>query len=157
MHVITSSDLDLAAPILPGEGAAGLHVGTRITDLPAELLARFSVHRRVNPCVPNAVVTTYRAEGITLFVENRVIDQIAVYGPYHGTLRGPRGSIGVGSTVAEVEQRVGPVVEDDEDNLSIEGVTGLCFEVVGAFDRFISADDPILRPLPLKTIFVHRF
>ncbi len=157
MPVITTTCLDLAAPILPGEGIAGLLVGARLTDLPSELLARFTIQRHVSPCVPNAVQTTYRAGDVTLYVENRVINQIAVTGAYHGTLRGPHGSIGLGSTVAEVEQRIGPIVYDDADNLSIAGLSGLCFEVAGSFEHFVPADDPILRPLPLKTIFVHRF
>jgi hypothetical protein len=157
MRVISSTELDLAAPILPGEGAAGLRIGTRIPDLPAALLSRFTIHRRVNSCVPNAVLTTYRADGITLYVENRVIDQIAVSGAYHGALSGPHGSIGVGSTVAEVEQRIGTVVGDDEGNLSIAGISGLCFDVGATFNHVIPAGDPNLRHLPLKTIFVHRF
>lgn len=149
--------LDLDAAILPGVGAAGLRVGMRLAELPSGLLEGFSVERRVNPCLPNAVLTLYRSAAVTLTMENRVIDQIAVHGAYRGTLRGPHGSIGLGSTVADVVARIGQLVEDDEDNLSILGVSGLCFEVEGTFERFTPANDPILRPLRLKEIFVHRF
>jgi hypothetical protein len=148
--------LDLDAPILPGVGAAGLRVGTRLSELPPSLLEGFSVERRVNPCLPNAVLTLYRSAAVTLHVENRVIDQIAVSGAYRGTLRGPGGSIGLGAAVADVEARIGQVVEDDEDNLSILDLRGLCFAVEGTFARFTSANDPILRLLRLKEIFVHR-
>lgn len=157
MPVISSSDLDLDAPILPGKGAAGLRVGARITTLPAELLARFTIHRCVNSCVPNAVITTYRVDGVTLYVSDRVIDQIAVSTGYRGALNGPHGSISIGSTVAEVAARIGAVIEDDDDNLRIAGLSGLCFELEDAFEQYTPTDDPIPRPLPLKSIVVHRF
>lgn len=145
--------LDLDAPIIPGEGAAGIRVGSRIAELPADVLARFSVERRVNPCLPNAVLTLYRSDAVTLTVENRVIDQIEMHGDYRGRLRG---AVGIGSTVAEVEARIGPVIKDGEDNLSIHDISGLCFEVDGVLDHSTPADDPILRPLPIKRIFVYR-
>jgi hypothetical protein len=145
--------LDFDAPIVPGESAAGIRVGSRIAELPADVLARFTVERRVNPCLPNAVLTVYRSDAITLTVENRVIDQVEVRGGYRGRLKG---AIGIGSTVAEVEDCVGPVIADDEDNLCIDGLSGLVFELAGAVERDIPAGDPILRPLPIRRIFVYR-
>jgi hypothetical protein len=95
--------LDLDAPILPGVGAAGLRVGTRLSELPLGLLEGFSVERRVNPCLPNAVLTLYRSAAVTLYVTNRLIDQIAVAGAYRGALHGPSGSVDLGATVAAIE------------------------------------------------------
>src|SRR5262252_5964147 len=114
---VATSYLNPDAPILPGVGAGGFCVGARLFELPREVLARFSiVERCVNPCLPNAVTTLYRSESVTLFVENRVLHQVAVHGGYRGKLFDV---IGIGSAVSAVEARIGHVVEDDEDSLSI--------------------------------------
>src|SRR5262249_60096880 len=106
---VETSDLDLDAPTLPGEGGAGLHVGARVTNLPLEVLARFIVTRRVNPCLPNAVVTLYRSAAVTLYVENRVIDTIALYGGYRGRLPD---RLGLGSAVPGGHARLAPPRQD---------------------------------------------
>lgn len=155
MPALTTS-LDLSAPILPGVGAAGLRLGTRVTDLPADLLAQFTLHRQVSSCVPNAVETTYRTSAVTLYVENRVIYQIALTGAYQGALTGPHGAISLGATIADAEQRLGPVVFDDQDNLTVAGITGLCLDVDDEIDHLPIATSE-LRPMQIKTIFVHRF
>src|SRR5262249_59304331 len=145
---------DLDAPILPGVGAAGFRVGMRMGELSAEVQTRFSVERRVDPCLPNAVVTLYHAESVTLYVENRMIRQVAVHSGYRGRLRGV---IGPDSTIAEVETQVGTVVvEDDEVHFSIAGVEGLCLQVKTARDHHPpSAADSIQRPLSIAQIFVY--
>lgn len=145
--------LDLDAPIVPGESAAGIRVGSRVTDLPADVLARFTVERRVNSCLPNAVMTIYRSDSVNLWVENRVVDQVEVHGGYRGALKD---AVGIGSTVAAVEERIGPVAEDDMDNLAIRDLPGLCFGLAGAFGGYAPADDSTSHPLPITQIFVYR-
>jgi hypothetical protein len=117
--------LDLDAAILPGVGAAGLRVGMRLAELPSGLLEGFSVERRVNPCLPNAVLTLYRSAAVTLTVENRVIDQIAVHGAYVGTVPGSRGTLVLGESHANVEACFGPLAIDDEGYQIIAELPGL--------------------------------
>src|SRR5258708_34205587 len=107
--------LDLDAAILPGVGAAGLRVGMRLAELPSGLLEGFSVERRVNPCLPNAVLTLYRSPAVTLTVENRVIDQIAVPGAYRCIVpgsRGTRGTLVLGEPHANLEPCLRPLPID---------------------------------------------
>jgi len=150
--------LDLDAPIVPGEGAAGLRVGARVADLPPTALASFAVERRVNPCLPNAVLTVYRSPAVTLTVENRVIDQIAVHGGYRGALAG---DVRVGCSLAEAEARLGPVAADDLGQLVVRDLPGLRFEVADPVPVAVPAgdvsDDEAVSPsAPITAIVVFR-
>lgn len=147
--------LDLDAPIVPGEGAAGIPTSARGSRSCRRTSSRASASSgaSIRACPTNAVLAVYRSDGVYLWVENRVVDQIEAHGDYRGTLRG---AVGVGSTVAEVEARIGPVIEDDDGSLAIRDISGSCFEVDGAPDRYTHADDPIPRPRPIKQIFVYR-
>ena len=72
----------------------------------------------------------YRSAIVDLWVENGVIVQIMVHGRFHGLIQG---RIGLGSTLAEIEDNFGSCEEDEEDNLVINGLPGLCFEIDGSF------------------------
>lgn len=119
--------LDLAAPIFPGVGAAGLTLGTRVATLPPDALARFRSERIINTCIqaPTGEVF-YRAPGIEFMATNGVIDQIVTLEGYTGYLGG---TVRPGMTVAEVEAELGPIVEDDEDALLLRDVPGIALDV----------------------------
>jgi hypothetical protein len=145
--------LDLDAPISPGKCAAGLRVGTRVSDLPAEVLAQFTIERRVNACLPNAVLTLYHSDAVTLYVENRIIDTIQVHGGYRGTLGE---GIGLGSTVAEIEERLGIVEEHEDACLMLRGVQGLRLVVACRRGERESAGAFVRWRAPIQCISVYR-
>ena len=108
---------DLNAPIIPGESAAGVSVGQPVDDILATE-------------TPDAVVelhgcTRFEFGPVRLWVRDGKVSQVGVYAGYHGRLRQ---GIGVGSTLGQVQSTLGRVVEDEEDNLVVEGMPGWCFE-----------------------------
>ena len=114
-HVIL---IDLRAPIEPGKTAAGLSIGDAVEKLSQ---AGCSTTRKL-------------ADGLELFdfgpiriwARGGVIDQIGVRGEYSGHVIGT--TIGIGSTIQQVRDAIGPVLEDDEDNLIVAHLDGVCFE-----------------------------
>jgi hypothetical protein len=110
--------LDLLAPIEPGQAAAGLAIGDAVSKL---FQAGCSTSRKL-------------ADGLELldfgsirvWARGGIIDQIGVRGEYSGHLRGT--TIGIGSTIQQVRDAIGPVLEDDEDNLIVSDLPGMCFE-----------------------------
>ena len=108
---------DLNAPIIPGESAAGVRVGQPIEDI----LARVS---------PDATVeihsgTKFEFGPVHLWVEDGKVSQVGVYAGYRGSLSQ---GIGIGSTLGGIQSALGPVVEDEDDNLIVGGMPGWCFE-----------------------------
>jgi hypothetical protein len=108
---------DLNAPIVPGNSAAGVSVGQTVEGILAET-------------PPQAVVDLYSCTRfefgtVHLWVRNGKVSQVGVYAGYLGSLLQ---GIGIGSTIREIQSVLGPVVEDEEDNLIVEGSSGWCFE-----------------------------
>jgi hypothetical protein len=68
----------------------------------------------------------YRSESVDLWVADSLIQQIGVHGAYRGKLFN---QISLGMTIEDIERRIGPCMEDDEDKLAIAAVKGLCFDV----------------------------
>jgi hypothetical protein len=137
--------LDLSAPILPGQGAAGLQLGSPVAPLetagavrrltPAELAFRLP---------PD--MARYRAPAVDLWAEDGRLTQIAVGDPYRGLLRG---RIGLGATVAELEAAFGPCALVDL-SLSVRGLRGVSFDAEGPGE----AAGPALRARRLTRIYV---
>ncbi|HZU69151.1 MAG TPA: hypothetical protein VFA09_17880 [Ktedonobacteraceae bacterium] len=73
-----------------------------------------------------------------------------VHDGYRGKLMD---TIGLGSTVADVERQIGPVEEDEEDNLVIRDLPGLCFAIEGYFP---DVKDPAFRHAAIKGICVFK-
>ncbi len=107
--------IDLNAPITPGCSAAGLGLGDPVDQIGRQPLKR---ERRGRYELLNygSVVVWLHAERIA---------QIGVSGGYRGLLRG---TIGIGSTIREIGDALGSVTEDEQDNLVVDGLPGLCFE-----------------------------
>ena len=92
---------DIAAPIIPGREAAGIRLGSPLHGDLAH-------------------------EAVRLFGSSGLVKQIAVRAGYLGHIAGT--PLGIGSTIREIEHIMGPVVEDEKDNLVVQGSDGWCFE-----------------------------
>ncbi|HEX3271593.1 MAG TPA: hypothetical protein VHR15_13170 [Ktedonobacterales bacterium] len=119
--------LDLSAPIIPGVSAAGFYIG-QFVEPNGPMAVMFVSEPIHNPYVRSSdgVHYRYRSNLVDLWVTNSVIRQIGVHGMYRGKLLD---QITLGMTIEDIERLIGPCIEDDEDNLAIAGVAGLCFEV----------------------------
>jgi len=110
--------IDLDAPILPSEAAAGIHMGDDISKLLA-----FATPDEASKLTD---FTIYRFGPVRVWSSFNRVTQIGVYGGYRGTLRD---RIGIGSTIAEVKALFGKEVqEDDDDNLIVVDNAGWCFD-----------------------------
>lgn len=111
--------LILDAPIVPGQQAAGICLGTEIGGVLASL----------GPHVVEELgcgTVRYSTTSVRFWVKNGAIDQIGVREGYQGRLFD---TVVIGSRLADVEVALGRVVEDDEDNLVVLEVPGVIFEV----------------------------
>ena len=110
--------IDLDAPIVPGKSAAGVLVGTAVS----ELLSTVGAHT----ITKLSGAERHDLGMVKVWVEGGVITQVGVYSGYRGMLQP---DIRVGSTISEVEESFGcSVQEDEEDNLVVPTSPGWSFE-----------------------------
>ncbi|MFN3652066.1 MAG: hypothetical protein ACK47B_21020 [Armatimonadota bacterium] len=109
--------LDLDAPIVPGLCAAGISLGESAETILAWRPNRESI-------LPDGC-TRLEFGPVHVWLKDQAVMQIGVYRGYTGRLAE---RIGIASTIAEVESLLGPVIEDEEDNLVVAAVPGWCFE-----------------------------
>jgi hypothetical protein len=112
------NNFNLDAPILPGKSAAGVSIGDYIGD----------ILRQAVPLAINDLPTgrRYQLGSVTLWVNKTGnIQQIGLYAGYTGKINQ---SIGIGSSIREITTLFGNVIEDEQDNLEVEGFPGWCFE-----------------------------
>lgn len=109
--------LDLNAPILPGQSAAGIQVGQAMAEVLHQVTALTTE--------TSSTFTLYKFETVWVWSRDEIVDQIVVFEGYTGTL--PSG-VGLGISLAEVQRRMGLVVEDWDDTLRVEGSDGWCFD-----------------------------
>ncbi|GAA3920580.1 hypothetical protein [Hymenobacter algoricola] len=109
--------LDLNAPILPGHSAAGIRLGQPVAEVlryaPAPVIETLST------------VTVYRFGAVAVWARDGMVDQVGVFDGYTGSL--PSG-VCLGMPLVEVQRRMGPVVEEWDDTLMVEGSDGWCFD-----------------------------
>jgi len=110
--------LDLRATIEPGKAAAGISLGDSVVHLSHAGLA---TKRELGG---GAELLDFGP--VRVWAKGGVVDQIGVRGEYAGYISGT--AISVGSTIQQVMDAIGPVVEDDCDNLVVAHLPGLCFE-----------------------------
>lgn len=110
--------IDLDASIEAGKTAAGLSIGDSVRRF-AEI-ALSTGHELGDD------FELLELDAVRVWVREGFIVQIGVRGAYGG--RVGETTIGVGSTIRHVEAAIGPIVEDDEDNLIVVDVPGLSFE-----------------------------
>lgn len=142
--------MNIEAPIVPGESAAGIQLGSPIEEILREQELHLSPEEVVNPLVPLPIITRYRSAIVDLWVREGIVDQIMVHDGYRGKLMD---TIGLGSTIADIERQIGPVEEDEGDNLVIRDLPGLCFEIEGYFP---DSRDPAIRHAPIKEICIFK-
>jgi hypothetical protein len=141
--------MNIEAPIIPGESAAGIRLGTLIEEVLNEHKNSFDSGEVVKPTFPIRVTTRYRSAMVDLGVIKGKVEQIMVHDGYRGKLVG---TIGLGATIADIERYIGLVEEDEEDNLVIRDIPGLVFEIEGYFPDL--QKDPTFRFAPIKEISV---
>jgi hypothetical protein len=96
----------------------------------------------------------YRSDSVDLWVTSSVVQRIGVHGVYGGKLLD---QVTLGMTIDDIEHLIGPCMEDDEDNLAIASVGGLCFDVAwqpthGVKERNLRL--PEVRRSPITWFFV---
>jgi len=106
--------LALDAPIQPSVGAAGININAPAEELPKP---------KTREQLPELEVLDFGS--VQIWLRAGRVDQIGVRKGYRGRLNG---TIGIGSSIRDVEAAIGPVSEDEEDNLIVLRSPGWCFE-----------------------------
>ncbi len=113
-----SGMIDLDAPIVPGRSAAGVFVGTAVS----ELLSTVGAHT----ITKLSSVERHDLGVVKVWPKDGVITQVGVYSGYRGMVQP---GIRVGSTISEVEESFRCSVQEDEsDNLIVPTSPGWYFE-----------------------------
>jgi len=110
--------IDLDASIVPGKAAAGISIGSAVSELLAN----------IRPLTAIKLSGSERLDfgTIKIWARNGIVTQVGVYSGYRGMLQT---TIHIGSTIADVEDCFGcPVEQDEEDNLIVPNSPGWCFE-----------------------------
>lgn len=63
---------------------------------------------------------------VSVWIREGLIDQIGVTAGYRGAVAGT--DVGIGCTLRQVSTALGEVFENDEDNLCVDGLPGICLE-----------------------------
>jgi hypothetical protein len=109
---------DLEAPIVPGRSLGGVEIGALASEAWGET-------RDLNSSSP-AQPSRVEMGPIVVWLSKGFVHQVGAREGYRGSVLGT--GIGLGSSLADVERELGRVVEDDEDNLVVEGWGGLLLE-----------------------------
>jgi hypothetical protein len=113
-----SDIFNLDAAIVPGKSAAGVFIGDNIEDI--------LHHAKPFTITDLSQEKRYQFGSVSLWVNREgKIKQIGLYPGYRGKIAN---LIGIGSTISDVISSLGVVVEDEEDNLVIDGSPGWCFD-----------------------------
>ncbi|HEY7357780.1 MAG TPA: hypothetical protein VH590_14985 [Ktedonobacterales bacterium] len=148
--------LDLDAPLVPGQSAAGYRIGMSIEEIPQRERALFQPTPILDYRGQPTGGIRYRSLNVDLWTDNAGhINQIGIHNGYRGKLLD---KIHLGMTADDIERLIGPCAEDDEDTLTIRGIRGFCFEVPWQPKRSIPEDFdftwPELRFAPIDWMFV---
>lgn len=140
--------LDVDADIIPGQEdrsgrlAAGAAIGT-VLQAPGAVFIAEALHDALGRPSRHR----YRSSSVDLWSHDGTSAQIMVDGTYRGRLAPV---IGLGSTIADVEAAIGPCAEDDEDNLIVMNLPGICCEIGATYA------DPNWRHVSIVEIYVFR-
>lgn len=117
-------DVIVAAPIVPGETAAGFVLGQPAGHALSASPISFTVEKRGR-------TFCHRSDFVDIWEDKEIISQIGVHGCYKGKVRE---CVGIGDSLNDIERLLGPVGENDEDSLVVKGIPGLCVEItIGRF------------------------
>jgi hypothetical protein len=111
--------IDLDAPIIPGQSAAGVHLGSSTDSLIQ------NVEPEQSQMLSGQVIRLVLG-AVSAWSTNGIIRQIGVSEGYRGHLAN---GVRIGVTIAEVESCCGSSVRENEwDSLIVDGSPGWCFE-----------------------------
>lgn len=139
--------IDSLSPIVPGQSAAGIKIGSPIQNVLKQMTSSFQKEEiKGVASSPSRNLTRYRSTMVDIWEENGVVVQVMVHDGYRGKLMG---AVGLGSTVAELEAQLGEWEEDEEDNLVLSNFPGMSFEVEGIFSDIaeIKRRNPVIREI----------
>lgn len=123
---------DLNAELVPDKAGAGVTLGQSIASV-LDMAQPEAVESRVGCRV-------LKFGSVWLFEKENVISQICVFAGYTGKIAG---SVGIASTMVEVEASFGLVNEDESDCFENAATPDWCFGV----ENDVSAANAIGRPL----------
>ena len=115
--------IDIDAPIVPCVEAAGLKIYQKLSCIPESF--QFD-ERTKDDGLYKPHIFGYDSDNVRIMIYKNIILEITVFGNYQGKILG---SIGIGSTLEDVERLLGPWEEDDDDQLVVRGLAGLYLEV----------------------------
>jgi hypothetical protein len=142
---------DLDAPIIPGQSAGGIVVGSRIEAVLRDAGELFTPEPVASPFIPESErCTRYRSPAIDLWVKDGIVTQVGVHDGYRGKLSG---AVGIGSTVGDLEDCIGAWDEDREDELVILGVPGLIFDMASECPACLRAAGQPYRHVPITEFY----
>jgi hypothetical protein len=156
--------IDLDAPIVPGESAGGIAIGSRIEQVLnatgdcLHLDSQVADRGRPVPdwlaryMPPSLFSTVYRSAAIDLWVKDGVVHQVGVHDGYRGKLLS---AVGIGSTLLDIKAYIGAWTENDEDALVLVDFPGICFDIDAVLRGTLEASITDLRHTPISRIFVY--
>ena len=118
--------LDLNAELIPGKAGAGVLLGQSATSILAVIQPENIESRQPLPALPELGCRVLKFGSVWLFEQKEVVSQVCVFAGYAGKING---SIGIASTVAEVQATLGPVVDYEGVCFGVATLPGWCFEV----------------------------
>ena len=133
--------LNINAELLPGKAGAGIELGQLLSAI-HDLAHANTISERIN-----CRVLQYGS--IWLFESNGVVNQVCVFAGYRGKVAG---TIGITSTIADVEAFLGQVVDYEGVCFGVASMPGWCFEV----EKGLSMTDAGWLNAQLKSICIYK-
>ncbi len=124
----------LGAPIIPGEGAAGLRLGHKLADYVDRNGDQFRAEKPKPESCHARNSRVLRSDHVTVYTNGEIITQVSIHSGYRGSVRD---RLRLEDAVGRVATELGCVGEDDEDNLVCASMAGMCFEIPASL--FVSA------------------
>jgi hypothetical protein len=149
------SMIDLDAPILPGQAAAGITLGAPAAEALRGGDGLFTTEEIISACIqaPSGVAR-YRSAHVDFWATDGIVTRVMVHGHYRGTLRA---TIGLGAAPAEVAARIGMPYADESDalhTLLIDGAPGVGLAIATPARRATDLHDPLVWHAPIAAIYV---
>jgi hypothetical protein len=112
------------APIIPGQEAGGIRLGSNVEETLKGVSGLFEIERHNVPGAGESRSLRYSSANIDLWVKDNIIWQIMLHGDYQGKVLD---KVGIGSTLADVRKYLGDI-KVDMDNIIVKGLPGVAFE-----------------------------
>ena len=129
--------MDLSAPIVPGESAAGITIGDEVLPI-----IRSHSPKRIQQ-TDTGDVFHFNDVIIWSSSDRKSVFQIAVFGKYSGTTEE---GLKIHMPTSEVADRIGPLYTGEYDEICIKGYAGLGVEVTGESDSEVISHIIVCKP-----------